>query len=133
MYAVFQTTHMPCLNMDTTALHLAHNNFENNAKVAFSELRRDEAFSDVQLVCDDDAGVAVVTSAHKVILAAFSSHARRKTCQTRNGMNRNTYIPLVVTLAHKVILAASSPFFNSVLRGLTHPKPLLYLKGVPQK
>jgi len=88
---------MPCLNMDTTALHLAHNNFENNAKAAFSELRRDEAFSDVQLVCDDDAGVAVVTS------------------------------------AHKVILAASSPFFNSVLRGLTHPKPLLYLKGVPQK
>ena len=52
--------------MDNTALHLAHNNFENNAKVAFSELRRDEAFSDVQLVCDDDSGVAVVTMAHKV-------------------------------------------------------------------
>jgi len=88
---------MPCLNMDTTALHLAHNNFENNARVAFSELRRDEAFSDVKLVCDDDSGLAVVTS------------------------------------AHKVILAASSPFFNSVLRGLAHPQPLLYLKGVPQK
>ena len=63
---------MSCLNMDTTALHLAHNNFENNARVAFSELRRDKAFSDVKLVCVDDSGLAVVTSAHKVILAAFS-------------------------------------------------------------
>ena len=79
MYAVFQTTHMPCLNMDTTALHLAHNNFENNTKVAFSELRRDEAFSDVQLVCDDDAGVAVVTSAHKVILQCFHKGPQLRT------------------------------------------------------
>jgi len=88
---------MSYLDMDNPALHLAHNNFENNARAAFSELRRDEAFSDVQLVCDDDAGVAVVTT------------------------------------AHKVILAASSPFFNHVLRGLPHHKPLLYLKGIPQK
>ena len=97
LFTVFQTTHTSCYNMDNTTLHLAHNGFENNAKVAFSELRKDQTFSDVQLVCDDDSGVAVVTS------------------------------------AHKVILAASSPFFNSVLRGLDHPKPLLYLKGIPQK
>ena len=66
LHAVFQTTHMSYLDMDNPALHLAHNNFENNARAAFSELRRDEAFSDVQLVCDDDSGVAVVTTAHKV-------------------------------------------------------------------
>jgi len=83
--------------MDNPVLRLAHNDSEKNAKVAFSELRKDQAFSDVQLACDDECGVAVVIS------------------------------------AHKVILAASSPFFNSVLRGIAHPKPLLYLKGIPQK
>lgn len=89
--------HQSGFNMDSAVLHLAHNGFEKNAKVTFSELRKDPSFSDVQLVCDDDCGVAVVSS------------------------------------AHKVILAASSPFFNSLLRGTAHPKPLLYLKGIPQK
>ena len=83
--------------MNNPVLCLAHNDFEKNSKVAFSELRKDQAFSDVQLACDDECGVAVVIS------------------------------------AHKVILAASSPFFNSLLRGTAHPKPLLYLKGIPQK
>ena len=83
--------------MDNPVLSLAHNNFEKNVKVAYSELRKDGTFSDVQLACDDDCGVAVM-------------------------------IP-----AHKVILAASSPFFNNVLRALPHPKPLLYLKGIPKR
>ena len=94
---MFQTTHTSSYNMDNTALHLAHNSFENNAKVAFSELRKDQTFSDVQLVCDNHLGIAVVTS------------------------------------AHKVVLAASSSFFDSVLRSLAHPKPLVYLRGIPQK
>ena len=97
LHAVFQTTHTSSYNMDNTALHLAHNSFENNAKVAFSELRKDQTFSDVQLVCDNHLGIAVVTS------------------------------------AHKVVLAASSSFFDSVLRSLAHPKPLVYLRGIPQK
>jgi len=58
--------------MDSALLHLAHNNFENNVKGILSELRRDRTFSDIQLVCDDDQGDAVVLPAHKVILAGSS-------------------------------------------------------------
>ena len=32
--------------------------------------------------------------------------------------------------AHRVILASSSPFFKEVLKGVRHPHPLLYMKGV---
>ena len=97
-YIMFQTTLASFhLGMDSSALHLAHNEFETKTKVAFSELRKDQTFTDVQLVCEEDSGGTAVTS------------------------------------AHKAILAASSPFFNNVLRGLTHPKPLLYLKDIPKK
>jgi len=58
--------------MESALLHLAHNNFENNVKGILSELRRDQTFSDIQLVCDDDQGDAVVLPAHKVILAGSS-------------------------------------------------------------
>jgi len=58
--------------MESVLLHLAHNNFENNLKGILSELRRDQTFSDIQLVCDDDQGDAVVLPAHKVILAGSS-------------------------------------------------------------
>jgi len=58
--------------MESALLHLAHNNFENNVKGILSELRRDQTFSDIQLVCDDDQGDAVVLHAHKVILAGSS-------------------------------------------------------------
>ena len=32
--------------------------------------------------------------------------------------------------AHKIILAACSPFFRTVLKGNTHPHPLIYMKGL---
>ena len=31
--------------------------------------------------------------------------------------------------AHNVILAASSPFFDEMLQGIKHPRPLIYLRG----
>ena len=45
---------------------LQWNDFQNNARNAFRNLREDEDFADVTLVCDDGQQVA----AHKVILAA---------------------------------------------------------------
>ena len=44
MYAVFQITYISCYNMDNTALHLAHNNFEKNAKNGFSECVQNASF-----------------------------------------------------------------------------------------
>ena len=31
--------------------------------------------------------------------------------------------------AHRLVLTASSPFFNSVLTMMDHPKPMIYIKG----
>ena len=45
---------------------LQWNDFQNNARNAFRNLREDKDFADVTLVCDDGQQVA----AHKVILAA---------------------------------------------------------------
>ena len=32
--------------------------------------------------------------------------------------------------AHKIILTACSPFFRKILKGNTHPHPLIYMKGM---
>ena len=36
----------------------------------------------------------------------------------------------IQVLAHKLVLSASSSFFKSIFKKITHPQPLLYLKGV---
>ena len=35
--------------------------------------------------------------------------------------------------AHRLVLTASSPFFNSVLKMMDHPKPMIYMKGTKVK
>ena len=49
-------------------LCLQWNDFQENVKVAFRNLRGDETFTDVSLACEDGQQVEV----HKVILAASS-------------------------------------------------------------
>ena len=48
-------------------LCLQWNDFQENVKVAFRNLRGDETFTDVSLTCEDGQQVEV----HKVILGAF--------------------------------------------------------------
>ena len=47
---------------------LQWNDFQENVKSAFGNMREDEDFTDVTLVCEDGQQV----EAHKVILAAYS-------------------------------------------------------------
>jgi len=57
--------------MGSPLLHLSHDG--RNLQGIFHQLRNDQTFSDISLVCDDDsAGGPVMIPAHKVILAASS-------------------------------------------------------------
>ena len=60
--------------MGRPLLHLSHDNFGTNVtKGIFNNLRNDQTYSDIKLMCDDDfTGGPVMIPAHKVILAASS-------------------------------------------------------------
>ena len=70
-FAPFQNN---CSTMGRPLLHLSHDNFGTNVtKGIFNNLRNDQTFSDIKLMCDDDfTGGPVMIPAHKVILAASS-------------------------------------------------------------
>ena len=51
---------------------LQWNDFQENVKSAFGNMREDEDFTDVTLVCEDGQQV----EAHKVILATYSLFSR---------------------------------------------------------
>ena len=49
-----------CSTMGSPLLHLSHDNFGTNVtKGIFNQLRNDQTFSDIKLVCDDDFGGTV--------------------------------------------------------------------------
>ena len=78
------------MGTSTENFSLVWEDFLENARKNFSDLRDDIDFSDVTLVCEDNHQVA----------------------------------------AHRVVLSSCSPRLSSLLRGLSHPKPLLFLWGV---
>ena len=66
-------------------LCLQWNDFQDNIKSTFENLREDKDFTDVTLVCED---VCQQVEAHKVILAASSPLLKKllsKHCQRHNG------------------------------------------------
>lgn len=71
---------------------LRWNDFESNVSVAFRDLREDEDFFDVTLLCDDHSGRSL--QAHKVILSACSQLFKQmlRSCSATGQPNPMIYL-----------------------------------------